>query len=331
MHLRASANLTPPDRQRPQELQPETFPSRVIPTPSQLLTQVWGERFHEFWRWMRLVGIKAALSCIWILAPADDERHQLSRDWQAMPVSNIHYILFSVIIIEMNRQERSGRPLDAIRVGHDLVYQFMKAYLRWRRTGDMPQLQSGQPLPANQTMLDYVATARQGLSTAGQFEQCDQSRSTLMSSTIPPSELTRLAFFPVTLQPGAHAIPTRSSPLERLQQDVSDSGDLDLLMTSDQAGEVMQVVRGILQNFSIPDTLGYALPGTAFLGLYADMQVPVQVPLPDVSDELPSAFHMYFYDLGSNVAVWSTLDFSEGEGGDITAIGLLDGDAPSGS
>ncbi|KZT51587.1 hypothetical protein CALCODRAFT_487784 [Calocera cornea HHB12733] len=45
-----------------------------------------------------------------------------------------------------------------------------------------------------------------------------------------------------------------------------------------------------------------------YIDHYAGQRPPVRLPLPSVSDDLPQVFQVYFYEPGSDEAVWSSLE-----------------------
>ncbi|EJU00342.1 hypothetical protein DACRYDRAFT_109079 [Dacryopinax primogenitus] len=337
---------------RLQSLDPDTFSARLSETPPRIQAQSWGHGFNQLWRWMRLVGVRAALSCLCLFQPPEEDAiDDVLGDWHQVPADGLHYILFAIVIAELNRQARVQMPLDAVRVGHDLVYQFMTSYHRYRHSGRLPHLDVPFSLTLPDGAVNVIAAFQRGL-TSMQYHQ-PSPRPTPTPAAIQPGdvELTTVMLSPPVSIPEGVPTAHQASP----------------------SADIMRLVGSVLRNFSIPDTLGSAsssrpqtitteqsligsYPGLApqipsrpanqpipienfahehdrpgdfpqspsthswhpsqlsdhdsmtnWLESYADRRLPVQYPLPDVADNLPEAFHVYFYEEGSDIAIGSTL------------------------
>ncbi|KZO96481.1 hypothetical protein CALVIDRAFT_527533 [Calocera viscosa TUFC12733] len=308
-----------------------------------------------------------------LLEPSNGTVQDMLDDWDSAPPESVHYILFSVIVTEMNRQEMTDGPLDADRVAHDLVYHFMNDWRRYRRRGGrLPHQQADFPVLPCENAADYMRSLQAGLEAMS----LSAPRSGQRTSSSTPSSFSpglQHASFPITQQPQVADLPAIIPRNEATEDDLA---DMNILWP---AAELIAEIAGLLEGFHVPDILGYSedarirtrlrtqsLRGTEndarssppppssvqsidaptlqrtpleirsdrstdfpqspsivswhpsqeselstlenIIEQYSGMQVAVEYPLPFVSAQLAFAFQLYFWEEGTNVAVWSTLD-----------------------
>ncbi|EJU03746.1 hypothetical protein DACRYDRAFT_21212 [Dacryopinax primogenitus] len=263
---------------------------------------------------MRLVGIRAALSCVAVFGPGIDQQ-TLSNDWQTTPLQHIHYILFSVGINEMNCQVASGGDLATLCVVHDLIYQFMDVYIHHHRTGQLLQLSVPLTIPTCEQMLAYLAAVCQGVLNP------DPSSTSSMdtSSTLTFSPAVELPYISHLPSPILSPDPNKSMLLiQHLLEDVSVPNTLCYLTTTCHLTPPLAFVSAPSMEMSLPHPeiswhpshLSKQSSDEAFLEQYVGPCLPVTMLLPAINKMLPLAFLVYFYELGSQDATLLTLDIS---------------------
>ncbi|EJT97090.1 hypothetical protein DACRYDRAFT_112052 [Dacryopinax primogenitus] len=178
----------------------------------------------------------------------------------------------------MNRQVASGGDLAALRVAHDLIYQFMDVYLHYRRTGQLPQLSVPLAIPTREQMLAYLAAVRQGVSTPD--PSSTSSMDTSSTSTFGPA--VELPY--ISHPPGPISSPDPSARRNPVQQY---EDDLQRLLDTASSDESMSLIQHLLEDVSVPDTLRYSTTtrhSTPPLAFVSAPSTETSLPHPEMSD-----------------------------------------------